>query len=93
MRDPNADMMYYVRNNPKMPKMARRKENFDIDQTKGAAEHLFDECQQDGDFVLMDQDAIVNDNEIDAFTDRMSLRWGEEESQLRMAVFVAFVNN
>ena len=39
-------------------------------------------------------EALANeDREIDQFKERMSMRWGEEESKLRMAVFISFVNN
>ena len=94
IRDPNVDMMYFVKTANQAPKMKRIRDdiNYDIDNEKGAAEYLFDD--QDAPSVWNVDESEFDDAEIDKFTDSCSVAWGgEEESQLRMAVFVAFVNN
>jgi hypothetical protein len=85
VRDPNADMMFYVKNMPKM----KKKEKEDYDVSRELKEEEFDD-----DFEVEDAlEALNEDAKIDGFVDRMSSLWGEEETKLRMAVFVAFVNN
>lgn len=74
MRDPNADMMYYVKN---LPKINRKDLNLDIDETKGAAEQLFDSRDEGG---MDDDEVFENDAQIDGFVDRMSTLWGQEET-------------
>ena len=64
-----------------MPKMrAIKKVSYEIDKDKGAIEQLFEDAQQDGEYELVEQDMIAKDDDIGEFVDRMSLRWGEEES-------------
>ena len=90
IRDPNIDMMFWVKKAPKMKRI--RDVDYEIDQNQGAAEYLFADRDAPS-FVEVDESEF-DDAEIDKFTDNMSVAWGgEEESQLRMAVFVAFVNN
>jgi hypothetical protein len=85
MRDPNADMMYYVKKAPLVRVV--RPENYDL-ETENALEF--------GDDLLAgleDDDPFKDDEEIDQFATRMSNAWGDEECKLRMAVFISFVNN
>jgi hypothetical protein len=89
IRDPNMDMIYYVKN---MPKMQRLEEvDLNIDSDKTVAEYLFEEGQRDGTFVM--EDHLGQDNKIDGFTDRMTTKWGEEETKLRLAIYVSFVKD
>lgn len=37
-------------------------------------------------------EALDNDAKIDSFADQMTLRWGEEETHLRMAIYISFVS-
>jgi hypothetical protein len=37
------------------------------------------------------EQAIQDDAKIDGFTDRMTTKWGEEETQLRLAIYISFV--
>jgi uncharacterized radical SAM superfamily protein len=37
------------------------------------------------------EDDLMQDNKIDGFTDRMTTKWGEEETKLRLAIYVSFV--
>ena len=39
-RDPNLDMMYYVKNMPKMQRI--QNVDYDLDKNKGALEYLFE---------------------------------------------------
>lgn len=90
-RDPNMDMLYYTR---QMPKMQRIKNvGYDIDQSKGAMEVLFDERDDDGEFRLETEepDFLVEESNINGFNQRVTQKWGKEETKLRMAVFVSFV--
>lgn len=90
IRDPNADMMYFVKTAPKMKRI--KDVDYDIDNDKSAAQVLFED--KDAPSVYMCNETEFEDAEIDKLTDRMSVQWGGiEESQLRMAVFVAFVDN
>jgi hypothetical protein len=79
IRDPNMDMIYYVKN---MPKMQRLEDvDLNIDQNKGVAQYLFEEGQREGSFVIeTEPDLFEQDNKIDGFTDKMATKWGEEET-------------
>jgi hypothetical protein len=44
-------------------------------------------------FIENELNNLMEDRKIDGFADQMEAAWGSEESKLRMAVFVAFVNN
>jgi hypothetical protein len=80
VRDPNLDMVYYVKN---MPKMRRNvEEDYDLEHDKSFTERMFTEV-----------DAIEADARIDGFTDRMTEKWGEEETQLRLAIYISFVKD
>ena len=84
-------MMYYVKS---MPKMQRLKDvSYDLYKNKGALEYLFEEREEDGEFVLEERDHLREDEKIDGFTDRLTNKWGQEESQLRMAVYISFVKD
>ena len=60
IRDPNLDMMYYVK---KMPKMQRLKDvSYDIDRSQGGLAYLFDETENDnGEFELVENDYLGED--------------------------------
>ena len=65
--------------------------SYNLHGDKCYAEQLFDD--KDAPSVWNVDETEFDDTEIDKFTDTMSVAWGgEEESQLRMAVFAAFVN-
>jgi len=69
MRDPNIDMLYYVK---EMPKFQRVKDvDYNIDKGKGAIEYLNDEAESDGSFHVSERDYIDEDAKIDNFTDRL----------------------
>lgn len=91
-RDPNADMMFYIRNQQIKANIQDEMPSFltEMDEVDADADPLKSHLN-DGFEELVDE--IENDEEIDKFTGRMSNRWGEEESQLRIAVFVSFINN
>ena len=77
-----------------MPKMQRLRDiDLDIDKNKGALEYLFEERNEDGSFVLVDRDAIEEDQRITKFTDKLNQKWGKEESQLRTAIYISFVKD
>jgi hypothetical protein len=89
-RDPNLDMMYYVKSMPKMKHT--RKEDYEIDTSKGVAEQLFDSRDEEVQFTE-EEDILEQDAKIDGFTDRMTNKWGEEETQLRLAIYISFVKD
>jgi hypothetical protein len=89
MRDPNLDMMYYVKG---MPKMQRLKDvDYEIDRNKGALDYLFEEREQDGSIFAVERDIYDEDVKIDGFHDEVTKKWGEEETQLRTAIYISFV--
>jgi hypothetical protein len=90
-RDPNLDMMFYVK---QMPKMQRLKEDYDIDEKeKTALDYIFEERVQDGETILEECDYIRDDAKIDGFTESCVNQWGQEETQLRTAIYISFVKN
>lgn len=111
VRNPTVDLMYFVKTAPKLKRI--RELDYNIDQNKGAAQHLFDDksamtpsvwnptteqselgFRKESDEVFFKTISEFDDLEIDKLTEKTNKKWGgEEESQLRMAVFVAFVNN
>jgi hypothetical protein len=77
-RDPNIDMMYYVKQMPNV-KMQRMKDvDYEIDKNKGALDYLFDETEHmDGSFVSAGRNFIDEDTKIDKFTTNLQKKWGE----------------
>lgn len=73
------DMLYYVRG---MPKLQRTQENYDLSVSK---------TDQDEDDQF--EDAFDESAKIDDFADRMTTKWGAEETQLRTAIYISFVKN
>lgn len=84
-RDPNVDMLYYMGN----VKMQKRDLDLNIDRDQGAIAYLFEDEGMDGSFrIPIDfQDELAKSK----FSNRLSSRWGEEETQLRTAVYVSFM--
>lgn len=72
-------MLYYMNKKPEVKHVRSGVESYDLDENL-----VFEETEED----LLEQE-----EEIDRFTNRMSVQWGEEECKLRIAVFVSFVNN
>lgn len=91
IRDPNIDMMFYVKQMPKMQRL--RDVSYDIDMKKGALEYLFEEREEDGEYVVEERDYLNEDGRIDGFTGRLTKKWGREESQLRTAIYISFVKD
>ena len=89
----NLDMLYYMKN---MPKMQRLKDvDYNVEgMYTSAKQYLFEDEGQDGSFY--DPNRELNyiegvDAKIENFTKEIKQNWGEQESQLRTAVYISFV--
>ena len=88
----NLDMIYYVKN---MPTIQRIKEvDYDVGLYSSAKQYLFEDEGQDGSFIIPNDDPDYYETEetkIEKFTNQIQKNWGEQESQLRTAIYVSFV--
>ena len=85
------DMIYYVKQMPKMKRM--RDVDYNVDQSKGAIEYLFEDEGMDGSFVQRPNYETEEDNQIEDFSNDLAKTWGRAESQLRTAIYVSFVKD
>lgn len=78
-------MLFYMGN----VKMQKRDVDLNIDKDQGAIAYLFKDEGMDGSFMIPQdyEDDIAKSK----FSNRLSNRWGEEETQLRTAVYVSFM--
>lgn len=88
----NIDFLYYVKN---MPTFQRIKDvNYNVDMYTSAQEYLFEDEGKDGEFVTFDQEHFDTDEiKIEIFKTQVEKNWGQQESQLRSAIYVSFVND
>jgi hypothetical protein len=78
IRDPNLDMMYYVKS---LPKLKRLKEvDYEIDDSKGVAQQLFESSEHDGEFEVKETECLDDDDRIEGFTSNAVDKWGIEET-------------
>lgn len=85
-------MMYYVKQMPNISMRRIKDVDYEIDKNKGALDYLFNETEDmDGSFVSTSRNFIEEDTKIDKFTINLQKKWGEEESQLRTAIYISFV--
>ena len=86
----NLDMLYYMKN---MPKMQRLKDvDYNVEgMYTSAKQYLFEDEGQDGSFIIPNTEDEANEAKIEKFTHDIQKNWGAEESQLRTAIYVSFV--
>lgn len=89
MSNLNLDMLYYVKN---MPQFQRVKDvDYNVGNYTSAIEYLFEEEEQDASFYTPNRDFIGgSDDKSEQFTKKLKQNWGEEESQLRTAIYISF---
>ena len=78
-----------------MPTFRRMKDvDYNVEMYTSAKEYLFEDEGKDGEFVNFDQDHFDKDEiNIEIFKDEVEKNWGQQESQLRSAIYVSFVND
>jgi|688.fasta_scaffold2330991_1 hypothetical protein len=58
-----------------------------------AKEYLFQDEGKDGEFITVDQEHFDKDEiKIEIFKNEVEKNWGQQESQLRSAIYVSFVD-
>ena len=94
--DMNLDMIYYMKN---VPKMQRIKDvDYNVDIYKSAKQYLFEDESLKGSYkekgFHVPIDAYnTEETQIDNFKNEMQKNWGKRESKLRTAIYVSFVKS